>query len=322
MLAGAEGTHMSSSMRLPYRPELSSETLSASHLFTIEILSVDAAPWRAESDGLDHRRLTMEVKLLDVFKGTLHLRPGETFRVDVEQRREGEYTVSDYHGLWSHIEPEVGQRYLVVANGIVTSPAALMQEGAAQQLLDAAYASDVRFDLEAEQVFQDALAESQDEDPELNAAHRLLMLAVERRAVSRDVVARYVWDYVEPVFLRTPEQVLPEILSLITAADANLELRRSLIADLYDAVLLNEMGPSVVSDVIRAFFSLLLQESARPLYQTLVDVQLYNLIVEGDEPTASADSVFPARAQRDRYAAVLRGLDSDSADVLVAWLEQ
>lgn len=313
---------MSSSMRLPYRPELSSETLSASHLFTIEILSVNAMPWRRESDGLEHRRLGMQVKLVEVFKGTLHVYPDETFHVDVEQRRESEYTVSDFHGLWSHVEPAAGQRYIVVADGPVASPAALMQEGAARQLLDATYDSDVRFDLEAEQVFQDALAESQEDNPELNAAHRLLKLTFDRRAESRDVVARYVWDYVEPVFLRTPQALLPEILSVITADDANLELRRSLIDDLYDAVLLHEMGPTVASDVIRAFFSLLLQQSARPLYQTLVDVQLHNLIFDGEEPGASADSIIPEQTLRDLYESVLRGLDSDSADVLVAWLRQ
>ncbi|MBV9354855.1 MAG: hypothetical protein JO023_04950 [Chloroflexi bacterium] len=307
----------------PYKPELSSEALSASHLFTVAILSADTTPWAREADGLQHRQLSMRIRLLEVFKGTLDTLPNDTFAVRVEQLRESRYAVSGYGGIWSHVDPVAGQRYLVVSNAPnVTSPVALLREDALQQLLDASYASDVRFDLEAEQVYQDTLAEADTEDTELSAARRLLHLTFERRAMVRDVVARYVWDYVEPAFVRAPEQLLPDILALISAGDATLELRRSLIADLYDTVVLYDLGREVVDPLVKALLVLLLQPSASPLRHTLIEVQLYNLIVGDEQPSAAADTLVPDPAERERLRAAVRGAeaDADTSEALVAWL--
>jgi hypothetical protein len=305
----------------PYKPQQSSETLSASHLFTIEIVSVDFSEWARHADGLLHRQLSMRIKLLEAFKGVLDLLPNDTFEVRVEQLQESQYVIGDYGDIWSLISPAVGDRYLVVSNApTITSPAALLQEGALQQLLDASYISDVQFGLEAEQLYEDTLGEAETEDAELAAARRLLRLTFEKRAVVRDVVARYVWDYVEPVFVRAPDQLLSDILALISAEDASLDLRRSLIANMYDAIVLYDLGPEVVQPVMKTLLALLVQPSAQPLRQTLIDVQLYNLIFSRGQASASADVLLPDRAERDQLRNVVGEADADASEALGDWL--
>jgi len=310
------------STTLPYLPESESEALSSTHLFSVEVVSVEASPWAAQADGLEHRYLDLVVRLLESLKGTLAVGQGETFPVRVEQRRENAYSVSDYHGLWSHIEPQADQRLLIVAEAQTTSPAALMQEGACERILDAGYASDIRYDQEAEQLFRESLSEADQANPELSAVQTLLKFTLDRRAATRDLMARYVWDYVEPVFLRDPEQVLPFILPLILAEDATVELRRSLVADLYDAVLLLDARPDISQQVLLAFFSLLFQASASPFYHSLVGAQLYNLIFRNDEPKFRAAALFPNPADRSLLKARLREFESDRTQELVNWLDQ
>ena len=76
------------STTLPYLPESESEALSSTHLFSVEVVSVEASPWAAQADGLEHRYLDLVVRLLESLKGTLAVGQGETFPVRVEQRRE------------------------------------------------------------------------------------------------------------------------------------------------------------------------------------------------------------------------------------------
>jgi hypothetical protein len=306
---------------LPYLPESASEALSSTHLFTVEVVSVHAAPWAAQADGLEHRRLDLGVRLLENLKGDLAVPQGETFRVAVEQRRENEYMVSDYHGLWSHFEPQVGQILLIVAEAQTTSPAALMQEGICKRILDAEYASDIRVDLEAEHLFRESLTEANQDNPELTAVEALLKFTFERRATTRDLMARYMWDYVEPVFLREPDKVLPFILPLILAEDATVDLRMELVSDLYDAVLRLEADPDISRQVIVAFFSLLFQQSASRFYDSLVEVQLYNLIFRNDEPQFRVATLFPNPADRARLKTRLEQFDSDQAEELMDWLD-
>lgn len=311
-----------SNAALPYLPELESEALSSTHLFSVEVVSVQPGPWVEQADGLEHRYLDLVVRLLESLKGALAVRQNETFPVRVEQRRESEFSVGDYHGLWSHIEPQPGQRLLIVSEAQMTSPSALMQEGACQRILNADYTADVHFDQEAEELFRQSLNEADQPDPELSAVQSLLRFTFDRRATTRDVMARYLWDYVEPVFLRQPDEVLPYVLPLILAEDATPELRRELASDLYSAVLLLDARPDITQQVILAFLSLLFQPSASPLYASLVGAQLYNLIFRNDEPQFQAPALLPNTADRDTLKGKLGEFESDRAQELVSWLDQ
>ncbi|MFI5382413.1 MAG: hypothetical protein ACHRHE_24210, partial [Tepidisphaerales bacterium] len=86
---------------LPHEPESSSELLAATHLFTVEILQQSATPWAGAADNLQHRTLSLKLRLLELFKGNVQLKPGDAFDLNVAQRREDALTVSDYHGFWS-----------------------------------------------------------------------------------------------------------------------------------------------------------------------------------------------------------------------------
>src|SRR4030095_8117540 len=148
----------------------------------------------------------------------------------------------------------------------------------------------------------------------------LIKFTFDRRTVTKDVLARYLWDYVEPVFIQAPEELLPDILSLITAPDATVELRGSLIADLYQCILLLEPNSELSGGVIRAFFSLLFQPSAKALHHSLLDVQLYNLIFRDEQPRFTAASIFPNPAVRERLRVTSRQFDSDRAEEILNWL--
>jgi hypothetical protein len=135
-------------------------------------------------------------------------------------------------------------------------------------------------------------------------------------------MARYIWEYAEPVFLRAPEQVLPFILPLILAEDATVELRRSLVSDLFDAVLQLEGRPDVYGQVILALFSLLFQPSASAFHHSLVGAQLYNLVFREDEPQFIAATLVPNPDDRALLRAKLDELDSDRALLLRDWLRE
>jgi hypothetical protein len=305
---------------LPYEPESASELLSSTHLFETEILSLDATPFVVGDDALEHRRLLMELRLLKLFKGTLDIRPNQTFHLEVEQCRESEFFVTDYHGIWSHLEPDVHIRYIVVASTELTSPALLMQEGSLQKLLDISYESDVRLGLEAEQIYQTKLAEAK-ENSLLIAAGALLKLTQDNQTTAKDVFGRYLWARVGTVFLDTPQRLLPDLLQLILAEDATIELRRSLVQDLYAAILLLEPNLDILRAVLGAFFALLRQESARPLYDTLVDAQIYNLVFEEGKPRFGARMVIPNSSERNALKAIVSRFGSDRAQRLAGWLD-
>lgn len=313
---------ISEEIGLPREPDSAAELLSATHLFVVDIISLQATDWAFEEDGLEHRRLQMQLRLEQLFKGTIALDPGKTFTLEVEQRRESAFEVSDYHGLWSHVEPvpAVGVRYLVIARAELTSPAELMQEGPCQRLLDVGSASDVELALGAEKRYDKVLAEKGKEYPELDAARALLKFAADERVQAKDLFADYFWARVEPVFLQKAEDLLPHVLGLIMAADATIGLRRSLLYNLYQAVLLLEPAPDLVATMIKALFSLLIQEEASQLHSLLIEVQLYNLIFRQEQPQFDVAMILPNQADRDQILTVLSGFDSDRSQALMAWL--
>src|SRR5881394_2814029 len=76
---------------LPHEAGSPSEVLSASHLFSVEVITLQETPWAMGADGLQHRNLNMDMRLLDVQKGKIDLAPQKNFQLRVDQRREDEF---------------------------------------------------------------------------------------------------------------------------------------------------------------------------------------------------------------------------------------
>jgi len=62
---------------LPHEPQSAAELLAASHLSTVELTALAATAWAKGPDGLEHRRQTMDFRLLERFKGDLDVKAGD-----------------------------------------------------------------------------------------------------------------------------------------------------------------------------------------------------------------------------------------------------
>jgi hypothetical protein len=305
---------------LPLESGSSSELLSANHLFVVEILDLTEHPWGPGPNGLEQRRVRMNAKLLETFKGDLDLSPGKAFALEVQQRRESEFVNSDYHGMWSHISPKAGTRYLVFADASSNSPAALMQEGACEKLLGPEYISDVHLAVQAETLFQHASPSEEGASREHSAMQSLLRFSNEKRSQAKDLYERYLWARVNPAFREKEPHVLSQILGMVAAPDGTLELRSGLISGLYNTTVDLQPDAELTRRVLRVFFSLLLQKEAAPLQPNLVDVEIYGLAFEDDKPALSSASVFPDAREREHLKSVVHQFDSERAHELSAWL--
>ncbi|WP_159397363.1 hypothetical protein [Sorangium cellulosum] len=312
--------------RLPVEEASTSELLSLSNVFVVEIASARMAPWSRGADGLERRNVEMTVRLLEVLKGSLAQAPGATFPLEIEQRRDGELMVLRHHGLWSHAQPppDVGVRYLVMAGAApaaVADAASLMREGACQRLLAPALASDVHLAKQAEKIFQERLSATGVKDPELDAARALLDFANARRAEARDLFGRYLWARILPSFLRSESRPTREALALMTATDATLGLRGECLGsfDRIAPVLAN--NPDFVRELARALVGMLLDPAAEPLHQRVVTVSLFFLVFPDEAtPRVRADAILPDPGERARARQAVAKVPGDRATKLVAWL--
>lgn len=307
-------------VRLPFESNSTSELLSANHLFSIEIVSLQERPWATGADGLEHRQLEMSVRLLETFKGTLDGPAKQVFPLQVPQRRESEFVTSDYHGLWSHISPAAGTRYLVFADASSNSPAALMQEGPCRKLLGSEYLSDVRLAIHAESLFQHAAPSEEGASRAQSAVLALLHFSNEKRSQAKDLFERYLWARVNGGFQEKEPHVLSQILEMLAAPDATVEFRSELISAVYDATVDLQPDADLTRRVLRVFFALLLQKEAAPLQPGLVDVEIYGLAFENDKPAFSSASMFPEVREREHLRSVLAQFDSERAHELATWL--
>jgi hypothetical protein len=305
---------------LPFESDSGSELLSANHLFVVEILDLTERPWSPGPDGLEQRGLRMNARLLETFKGALDLAPGKAFPLEVQQRRESEFVTSDYHGMWSHISPTAGTRYLVFADASSNSPAALMQEGACKKLLGPEYTSDVRLAIQAETLFQHASRSPEAANREGGAIQLLLRFSNDKRSQAKDLYERYLWARVGPAFREKEPHLLSQILELVAAVDGTLELRSELVSELYDATVDLQPDADLARRVLRVFFSLLLQKVSASLQPRLVDVEIYGLAFEDDKPAFPAASIFPDAREREHLKAIVLQFDSERAHALSAWL--
>jgi hypothetical protein len=313
---------------LPHEPASTSELLSATHLFTVTLDSVKPTPWKLEADGLEHRRLSISAKLLQIFKGALAQPPGATFSVDLAQRRESEGSVSDYMGLWSHArpEPDVRVSYLLVSRAATGAPAdaaALMQEGACKAVLPASRSADVTAAQQGERVYEEARREqraAQRPEPEAAAARALLAFARQHAAALGEPFARYVWARVQPSVVGAKARPLDELLAAATAPGSGFALRFEIVAGLDRVVSALAGDPEVVRRIARAHAALLADDTVRQIHPRLVDVSLYNLIFAGDARRFPAREVFPDASERARLAKLLGAFSSDRARKLASWL--
>lgn len=302
-------------------PSSASEILSATHLFTVELTDLSATPWTPGTDGLEHRRLTLDLTLLETFKGHFDLQNGAKFKVEVPQRREDALTVSDFHGFWSHMEPEKGSRYLVLSKATNDNVAMLMQEPAIAGLSDTALSADVKLALTAEQRFAPALRPSQTPAQRQAAAVELLKFTSEKRADCRALFARYMWERVAPIYPDAENPIFTTMLSLIEAKDAKVELREALLYGIYDEVSKHPVTEEHRLQLVRSFLHLMLQPEAAPLHDRLLQVPLHDLLFEDGNKTLSAATVFPDVAERSKLKHAVDGFHSQKAKEIGSWLE-
>jgi hypothetical protein len=212
----------------------------------------------------------------------------------------------DYMGLWSHAETAPGTRYLVIAAGASTSPAALMQEGPTKRLFDARLVADVRAAMQAEP----------GADPS-----RVLDVAHARIAEVDELFAGYMWARIRPAFLRDPQPLLEPILKLLRAVNATLGFRRSAIDGLDDAVTKSKQPEHLVIPVARAYFALLDQPEAEQLADDLIEVHIFNTVFANERRArVSARQVLPNASDRERYAALIEAADLERGEKIEAWL--
>ncbi len=307
---------------LPYEPDSGSELLSATHIISVEIISLKETPWSSEDGMLEQRVLDVDLKLLKVLKGAVDLEPGNGFTIRVTQRRESEFEVSDYHGLWSHIELQKGQSYLIISTAASNSPPTLMQEDTCKGIHDTGYEGDVRLALDAERLYNEKIHETDHGDrPELAAAEAIIGLTESTEIPCKDMYARYLWARIRPSFLQYDDSLKDKVLSMIIAEEKTYEFRSSLIADFDDAVLFLDSKPSLANSALKAYLEIILQNKSERLHDALVNVYIYNSIFDDKgHVLVKAIDIFPDVSYRQRLKVAVGAIDSKRATEIVKWL--
>jgi hypothetical protein len=303
---------------LPTEPHSSAEILAATHLFTVETLGLSDTPWTKGPDGLEHRQQTMEFRLLERFKGDLDIRTGDAFRVEVPQNRESALETSDYHGFWSHQEIQKGERYLVLASGPASAPT-LLREPAIQALHPEALVADVRAAMSAEHGLEDARRRSA---APAEALRKLLDQTYAERARLRGLYGRYAWARTEPSYAGVENELFPEIVKVVSARDATVELRQALIEGLYQFVSATDPSEERALRLARPLLGLLLQPEAAPLVERLAQVEIYNLVFHGGSALAPAHAVVADPAERAAMRSALAVYPSERASQISSWLSR
>ena len=309
---------------LPVEPSSRSELLSATHVFSIEIVSVQSSPWISKSDGTQSRSLDLDIKLLETLKGQLTTPVGEVFEASVDQIQ-GSPRLPPV-GIWSALEPEAKARYLVVANGLPTSAAKdVLAERALVRISDGAAAAEVHLAKEGEGVFRAALSAPANagKEPDLAASRALLDVALNDVARAGDLFGRYLLARITPSFVRSPDRPVAPLVALLTAPGASFGLRAEISA-LLDQVAVELGGdPVFLQAVANGYLQLLVDPGAQRLHHRLVQVSLYLLVFPKDDGKARAPSsqVVPDAAARARYKAALAAFPGDRSAKLSAWLD-
>lgn len=309
---------------LPVEPASQAELLSATHLFSVEVLSARAQAWALGKDGLEHRVFQADLLLSSVAKGLFTVPAGQTFSAAIEQTREDELVGNDYHGLWSHVAPEpaAGVKYFVVSaapGAAPMDPARLLQEPVCKRVLGPSSAADVALAEQGEAGFRSILAQGGERAGE-KARTALLRFAGTRAASATGLFGRYLLDRVAPS-IEGDREVQGELLALLARPDASHELRLELLGAAEEVTADASVDHDFLRAAARAFAGLLVEPRAAAAHVRIASVSLFQAVFP-DEVTARLKPADVAAdpAERAKIAAALRAVSHPHAAKLAQWL--
>ena len=180
-----------------------SEILRCDTILLFRLDKVAFAEWASKPGSeLLKRDVAMTVTIEEVLKGAVQQQQHKPFSMTVVQRGTGSFRVMDYYGLWSHVDPAPGSRFLAFCAGASSDAAALLSGDACEQLADPAHAlQDTKAALELE---------GKGATPD-----RILAEACARAGERRNYFARYVWARVETEALRRLE-TFDKVLGMVS----------------------------------------------------------------------------------------------------------
>src|SRR5204863_7701739 len=150
-------------------------------------------------------------------------------------------------------------------------------------------------------------------------AKALLDFVQQNRAKARDVLGRYMWARMGPVFNEIEGQLLPQVLQILRAPESTSELRLAVAADLYASVLLLEPTADAYRKTTAAFLEMLGQKESGPTHAQLAEVYVYGLVFDAEDQPLLSIKDIPAAARASALAPVSK-LTSDRGKRLAAWL--
>jgi hypothetical protein len=305
---------MSDSQVLPVEAGSRSELLAARNIFSIETVSLSPSPWKPDPDsGLEARVLTLEARLLEVYKGDAK-RAGP-FRAELPQWREDALTVSDFHGFWSHAEIEAGKKYIVFSNGVSTDPAALLDDANMLDLrpADAPLITDIAMAVDMERRLVPV-------DTREKLVEVMKMMYNEREHAT-GLFGRYVCDRVSRHFESMEDAMQTGFMRVVTASGTTETLREALVDCLYDESAEQDLTEDRAIALLRRFLSWAQQPEAAPMLDRMLQVHLYNLIFRPGEAPLPVGKVVPDAEERSRLEQVFAAYPSARAKEIVAWLK-
>lgn len=121
--------------------------LQARHVFTISVLSATASQWKnSESSNSMTRSVAVSLHVEQIFRGHLSTGVGASIDVTVKQIRYGAGIVWDNPELWSYIDLNQGQEYLIVSNKAIDDAARIFQSpDRVEQIAGTTAAQDLEF---------------------------------------------------------------------------------------------------------------------------------------------------------------------------------
>lgn len=310
---------------LPVEPGSNAELLSATHLFTIEIVTAATSAWVPGNDGLQHRTLKIEARLSAILKGTFAVPAGQSFQASLDQKQESDLFENDYHGLWSHVAPPPapGVQYFVVTETKAQGPqdpARLLQEDVCKRVGPPAEASDVALAQQGEAGFRSVLSRGGDGARD-EASRALLGFAGTHAASARGPFGRYVLERIT-ASLESSREVREELVSLLARPDATPDLRLEAIGAVETEVAETSVDRDFLVGAARALAGLLMEPRAASAHQRIATASLFSAVFpeEGAPARLKPADVVPDPAQRPKIAAALRAVNHPHAAALATWL--
>lgn len=301
---------------LPHIAGSASELLAASHIVQLTVMRQAATAWTLSDDGLEHRKLHLAVRVDRQLKGQLLQAVGSVLEVPLAQQREPGMRVSDYHGFWSHQNPNDCAGYLLLATARSNDIQVLLQDPAIQGWLPAELAADA--DAATELEHQHAPTQAAD----ASAAQQLLRQVQDHRQTWHGLLGRYVLARLASQLRQNEPTVASALILIAQQYDTEPTLRDALVNGVYDNATQLGVDARRRQQLARSLFELLLLPASQAMVDRLVQVQLYNLLLRPGQTPPRPAAVVPDSAVRGRIDALLANLPGDRAHALRAWLRE